>query len=116
MSVNVIEPAPSEIPTATPLASTNAKPVGTLDIVTATIDSDPSASFVENTKPSLILVTLSSTPFRDKLLASVKVGIFATGDTVNVKSPPSGSLILAPISFDWILISTLIFPLELFSE
>ena len=39
-----------------------------------------------------------------------------TGDTVNVKSPPSGSLILAPISFDWILISTLIFPLVLFSE
>ena len=116
MSVNVIEPAPSEIPTATPLPLTSAKPVGTLDIVTATIDSDPSASFVVNIKPSLILVTLSSTPFRDKLLVSDKVGIFATGVTVNVKSPPSGSLILAPISFDWILISTLMFPLELFSE
>ena len=61
-----------------------------IEIVTATIDSEPSISFVENIKPSLILVTLSSVPVLEKLFTSVDSGALATGVTVRVKSPPSG--------------------------
>ena len=56
--------------------------------------------FVENVKPSLIFVTISSVPVRTKLFVSVETGVLATGVTVSVKSPPSGSLIFASISFD----------------